>query len=205
MIDDPDYQQLVETAHAWRERMGANDVSSEDVDEFDAWLHADFRHKYVFRQAQEYWAEVGQIGVDQLDDRLVASLATESSSEWFSRSGKKVNDTVKRRFKPLVVMAVLVVLVVPGIIFLYPPFTNTGTVNTADPLSFVSAKGEFSQQVLQDGSVINLSADTEVIVQFDANERLVVLNQGAVLFEVSHDPNRPFLVKTGSLTAEALG
>jgi transmembrane sensor len=40
---------------------------------------------------------------------------------------------------------------------------------------------------------------------FSSTDRLVRLDSGEALFEVAHDPNRPFIVEAGLISIEALG
>lgn len=68
-----------------------------------------------------------------------------------------------------------------------------------------TARGEQLRIALQDGSHLLLDANSAVDVQFSASARTVVLRKGEALFEVAHDPQRPFRVQAGDLRATALG
>ena len=58
---------------------------------------------------------------------------------------------------------------------------------------------------LPDGSRVTLGAQTKVTPMFEGNARRVALNFGEAFFEVSHDPNRPFIVIAGSSEIRAVG
>lgn len=68
-----------------------------------------------------------------------------------------------------------------------------------------TAQGEQRRLDLADGSHLVLDSDSAVDVRLSAGRRDIVLRRGAALFEVAHDPQRPFRVRAGDLEAVALG
>lgn len=68
-----------------------------------------------------------------------------------------------------------------------------------------TAVGQQMSEQMPDGSVITLNTDTLVDVVYSATERLVVLNRGEALFNVAHDPERPFRVRAGDRFVQAVG
>lgn len=58
---------------------------------------------------------------------------------------------------------------------------------------------------LPDGSSVELSGDTEVRVRYSERGRNITLVRGEALFEVAHNPARPFIVKAGNGEVRALG
>ena len=65
--------------------------------------------------------------------------------------------------------------------------------------------GEFSL-TLSDGTVVYLNAESKLRfpVQFDGNNRIVEL-EGEGYFQVVHDENAPFVVKTAGMNVQVLG
>ncbi|MHA6196759.1 FecR family protein [Pseudomonas wadenswilerensis] len=68
-----------------------------------------------------------------------------------------------------------------------------------------TALGEQRRIELADGSHILLDSDSAVDVSLGEKQRDIVLRKGEALFEVAHDPQRPFRVAAGELSATALG
>lgn len=66
--------------------------------------------------------------------------------------------------------------------------------------------GETRLLVLKDGSKITLNADSRLRYpeHFDEKTREVYL-EGEAMFDVTHDPERPFIVHSGQLQTEVLG
>lgn len=58
---------------------------------------------------------------------------------------------------------------------------------------------------LSDGSRLSLNADSAVDLQFDEQQRLVILRHGALVIQVEADPRRPLRVRTAQGEIRALG
>jgi transmembrane sensor len=65
--------------------------------------------------------------------------------------------------------------------------------------------GEQRTVELPDGSVMHLNASSRVTVQFSRAARLIKLEQGQALFEVTEDARRPFRVRAGTTEVLAVG
>jgi len=65
--------------------------------------------------------------------------------------------------------------------------------------------GEQLSVRLSDGSVMKLNTTTDVEVSYESNRRSVRLISGDALFQVAHDPDRPFDVAAGHVQIRAVG
>lgn len=65
--------------------------------------------------------------------------------------------------------------------------------------------GERRVVALADGSRISLDAESAVDVEISAQARRITLRKGEAVFDVAHDPARPFTVQAGAVRATALG
>lgn len=72
------------------------------------------------------------------------------------------------------------------------------------PNTFRTTVGQQSINRLEDGSVVNLNTQSKVRVVFSDTRRVVEL-EGEALFTVTHDPARPFIVRTHDATIRVLG
>lgn len=68
-----------------------------------------------------------------------------------------------------------------------------------------TARGEQQRIVLSDGSKVLLDSGSAVDVSYGPAGRQLTLRKGQALFEVTPDPQRPFRVRAGDLSATALG
>ncbi len=74
-----------------------------------------------------------------------------------------------------------------------------------DPERYSTLKGERRTIALPDGSTLNLNTASQVEVAFDKGHRLIRLVEGEALFDVAHDPARPFIVAVKSTRFRAVG
>lgn len=70
---------------------------------------------------------------------------------------------------------------------------------------YLTATGEIQRFELPDGSVLTLGPDSAVKVDYAASLRAIELLAGMAYFEVAKAPERPFAVRSGVLTATAIG
>jgi transmembrane sensor len=100
-----------------------------------------------------------------------------------------------RRASVLASVAFAALLVVLVAVWLTPPGSR----------SYRTVLGEQRSVVLEDGSIITMNTSSEIEIDYSRERRLVRLNQGEALFEVSHDPQRPFDVVVDDVIVRAVG
>ncbi|MDO6819834.1 FecR family protein [Zobellia sp. 1_MG-2023] len=101
--------------------------------------------------------------------------------------------------------AVLTILF--SLAFLYKPTKDSIKIEQPSLLMSTTSVGENKTIELSDGTVIMLNSNTSISYPsiFSTNNREVVL-QGEAFFDVTHDANRPFIVKTdGGMKIHVLG
>jgi transmembrane sensor len=70
---------------------------------------------------------------------------------------------------------------------------------------YESGVGEQRIVQLDDGSVMRLNTDSRAVVRLGGKGRRIRLTRGQALFEVAHDPARPFVVDADGTQVRALG
>jgi transmembrane sensor len=65
--------------------------------------------------------------------------------------------------------------------------------------------GEMRVIPLNDGSVVFLNTNSEMIVRYSKSQRNIELARGEALFDVAKNKARPFIVKTGTTQVRAVG
>lgn len=70
----------------------------------------------------------------------------------------------------------------------------------------MSAKGETKSLLLADGTKVILNSDTKLIIpsNFNKEERIIEL-EGEGFFDVTPDPDKPFIIKSGDTRVKVLG
>jgi transmembrane sensor len=64
---------------------------------------------------------------------------------------------------------------------------------------------QWHHMTLDDGTVVHLDAYTKVQVEYTETERIVHIHSGDAVFEVTKDPQRPFIARTPLIDATAVG
>jgi transmembrane sensor len=85
------------------------------------------------------------------------------------------------------------------------PIERPSTSGVIAALHFETRHGEQLNRRLADNSVVQLNTDSAVTILYGRSERLVVLTSGQAVFEVAHEPDRPFRVIAGSAEVVDLG
>ena len=152
----------------------------------DAWLSADPNHARAFRDAENLWQQIGQLGQYP---PFQATLHV--------RSGSANNIERRLRFKPLIAMGLAASLLMIGIGL---PWLKIHM--TAD---YLTTTGEMKRLTLADGTQLHLNTQSAVAINYNSAEREVRLLKGEVEFVVIKDTQRPFVVKVGEESIKALG
>lgn len=180
---------LRETAVAWFLHMQQADIEHPDRGQFEAWLLQNTAHQQAYEEVTRLWD-----GFDSTTElkSLHAAMEQKAFLEKQKRS-RKVNQTV---------MGLLgFVLVATMSLFGYQSWQAQPTLQMAA----VSQIGQAKQTVLEDGTQLNLNANTELEITYFRDKRVAKLKRGEVIFEVARDEARPFIVDSGYGRITVLG
>lgn len=83
--------------------------------------------------------------------------------------------------------------------------TNFFGVENSYEAEHMTAHGEVENIELPDQSIAALNSESEMLVDYESDERRIILKSGEVRFDVAHDPNRPFRVIVNDRFVEAVG
>jgi len=168
---------LAEEAALWVARMQSADATEAEREAFHIWLRADAAHAAAYEDMQNLWGELGEIELAPAKPK-------------------------KRRGPRGAMLAGVAGLCLIGLAALFAEKSGLTDHWQAD---YYTEIGETRMLALEDGSRISLNTDTAITVHYSQNERRITLLRGEAYFDVAKNPERPFIVKDGSLTAKALG
>lgn len=160
-------------ASGWIVRIKAHDVTDAEREAFEAWRNADPANAQAYATMERTWG-------------LVASMQ-------HLKGRAAANDTAPKRpiwRTPAAAIAASALLAI-GAVAWFVQRPNTITAQHVE-----TAPGEVRTITLADGSTIELGGGGSVSLEFANNERRVALTSGYALFDVIHDPERPFVVHT---------
>ena len=147
-----------------------------------AWLEDDPRHEAAFELAEEVRAMLPRAAEMSRTEDLAASAGAEPAS-------------TRRRGIAALAACLAFVLAVSAALFMRP----------GSPEILETAVGEQAVRQLEDGSTASLDTLTRLEVDFSERKRAVTLEEGEAVFDVAHDPVRPFVVQAGDLQVVAVG
>jgi transmembrane sensor len=199
---DKSTQAIIEVANEWLVRLHDAQVTAADEAEFEDWLRESPVHVREYLRAECLW--VALEGVDAQRRIDVAALLRDvpDNVRPLPASAMPATEqppaaTSNRRLHPawFGAAAALVLSVIAGWWYTTLPQTE----------SYATGLGEQRRLVLDDGSVIDMNTQSELAVTLTNHERSIELHGGEALFTVARDPSRPFVVRSGHATVQALG
>jgi len=201
-------ESIGETAANWLVVLKGSDLSPAMFNRWERWM-AEPAHRQAFAEVQELWELMGELQpVHPSDAEVAADTYDSSTSVWAFEEKQKVVQLRQRRDRRVKVawmsLAAVVSTVAIGLgiskIALSPPDHRTAGVTL-----YATEPAQHENVVLIDGSQIQMGARTAVTTNVTRENRLVVLDRGEALFQVAHDPKRPFRVLAGAGVITAVG
>jgi transmembrane sensor len=165
-------------AAGWVARLQSSDATKQDRLDFERWLAGDPARKQAYESFQHLWGELRHIPVTEKQLKLLRRKRKLSSSGG---------------------VTALLLLAAVGV-----AANELGYVDRWKS-DYYTVAGEVRTVQLEDGSRINLNTDSAVIIRYSAHERRVELLRGEAFFDVAKNEAQPFIVTSGSLSAQALG
>ena len=165
------------------------DLGVERREQFASWLQASPQH------VEEY------LGIAFTERELRRAVAGKAGEP-----GRAVHGFERRRRAPVLrwryAIAAAASIVLASGLWMYQRIAPTPL---AAPMQLATQHGEQLSERLADGSVLHLNTDTAVSIDLRERTRRIDLEAGQAMFEVAHDPRRPFTVYAQSLTVTAVG
>ncbi len=176
---------LPETASEWFARLRSDVCTEVDRAAFAAWLVADPAHRGEYQRIEALWQRMARVDISDFPQwQPLASAAP----------ARPPRLRVAQAW-PLAIAAVLVMVV--GLVWWWQSVPRT--------LHYATALGERNNVTLADGTVLELNTATELVVRYTNHLRAITLQRGEVYLEVTHNPERPLVVKAGAGEVRVLG
>jgi transmembrane sensor len=183
--------ELIEAAAAAWLSLRDRGLSQTETAEFVRWLQQDPQHAAVFAELDRVWQDC---------DRLSAVPAPSNTDA--APDADLLAPRVRARRRPRLAVRLGFGLAAAAAVALLIglPFWSPAPRHTAE-----TVVGAFQKLDLPDGSVAQLNTNSAIDTDFTANERRVAVVRGEVYFNVSKDPDRPFIVTSGGIAVRAVG
>lgn len=175
----------------WFARLGAKRVSTETLFAFREWRRIPV-NAAAYADLEKVWRQAGDLAQD-----LEIQAATQETMDgpYADERSAPTRLWSSRRVWP-VGLALSAILVTGVGVALNPPWPER---------SYRTTIGEERILRLEDGTRVILDTDSRLLVDFSDDSRGVRLVRGRALFDVAHDPTRPFIANAGDASVRAVG
>jgi transmembrane sensor len=189
--------QIIDEATEWFVAMRELDTSTEEREAFAEWLRASPVHVGAYLEIARLWTDASHIDRGftlDLNEGLPPNVIPLPAERTVRDKRDSSRATRPRRLAIAWVASLLLALIAGGM-WLY----------ANRPPTYVTGIGEQRTITLDDGSIVRLNSRSRVEVRMSPRQRQIELVDGQALFEVAHDPSRPFTVQSGPSTIRAIG
>ena len=193
-----------DAAHDWLVLLSDPEATAADRKRFEDWRRADLRHAAAYERAVATWKKLGGLSGGDVRAELWRPTWRERVLAFCRRAPSGFGGLTAPAAAGAAALAAVVIV---GVFFIADTAPDPEAIAEAPPVieRHATGAGETLTITLADGTVLTLGAGTELETVFSGSAREVRFATGAVLADVAADPERPFFVKAGPLTARALG
>ena len=191
-------------AHEWRTLISSPHATPEDVERFEFWCSARPEHLEAYERADRVFSRLSGLNREDIKPHLLKPTWQEILSDRFlSVLPDSVTD---RSFSSVGATAAALLLVTVSVLVALSGDSSVGTPAVADRTeTFNTGAGVIETISLSDQTLVTLSPASRLEARISDGHREITLSAGTAFFDVTSDPNRPFVVSSGELTVTVVG
>jgi len=179
-------------AREWLIRLdGDTPLTSVEITALRKWAERSPAHRQELKRISRFWDNAN----------ILTELAIPLNSNHMQGSLTGIVTGIIAEYRLAAVAAVFLLAI--GITFTY--WMTLPESNTTGNGIYGTAIGQLRTVALPDGSSMQLNTDSQVQVDYGSSVRKIRLLRGESLFEVTHDPDKPFEVYAGGNMIRAVG
>lgn len=210
MDDTSKRAKYLSEAAEWHQRLSNPNFSERDHSLWLEWIESDSERARAFDEIESFAGQLDEVA-DQL--RYYPIPGTRelelddydpevSVNQWLERQPPTKTGYANPRFV-WAIAATVVLAMTAAMTFSLSDIWSTSDDGTLQ--TYVTAPSEHRMVNLEDGSKIEIGADSIVTVDYSDKQRTVILENGEAFFDVASDSSRPFRVLAGTGTITAVG
>ena len=192
-------EDIEQQAADWLVRLDSERApSQQDLDDLKEWMQRSPLHTEQLKRLTQYWHSANLL--TELSFPLPGSQRPDGLLSNLRYQFKQLLTHGRQASATLGVAFTLTLAVAIGLLF-----NNFNGAGVSGNGIYQTRIGEQNSITLIDGSVIQLNTNSRLQVNYESQQRDVVLMAGEAHFEVAKDPSRPFVVKAGEGMVRAVG
>jgi transmembrane sensor len=185
-----------EEAAEWVTRLDSGPLSPSERNEFLNWLRESPLHVSEMLQISRISSALSKFGQWNWLAPPGEVSRTSPAHNGVPHSATPVpHQRATRSLRPLSALAASLTILV-GVMTLHQPLSGN---------NLHTQIGERRQITLADGSVVQMSSNTDLQIRLEPTRRSVTLQRGEASFRVAKDPSRPFIVDASAAQVQAVG
>jgi transmembrane sensor len=172
----------------WLAKLDGGNLSTEERHALKVWLSQDPEHAQALKSLSSIWSDM-----DILLNDCPGSSKVKTTSLFSLMFGTKWLSPT---------LAAICLGFIAVFVWMTVPVNQPAKIET----SFYATKvGVQKLEKFSDGSSAHLNTDSIMETEFSGSSRIVRLLRGEAMFDVAHDPARPFIVYVGNSKVKAIG
>jgi ferric-dicitrate binding protein FerR (iron transport regulator) len=184
------------------------EMNAEEKENFEKTIQSDQEYGRILASVREIWnatktkQNMIEVNTDSAWEKLKSRI---ESQKMATDDVKKISDHKERNilFSALRIAAIL--LIGAGLSFvIIKSFINPRN-STERQLTVRSEPDRMTLTTLSDGSVVHIKANSEIIYKPGKTGPRELALKGEAFFEITHDPDRPFIVSTEQALIKVYG
>jgi len=197
--------ELRREAAVWFERIHSDDVSTEELAEWQRWVATSPAHQRAFKDLEDFWRIAEKLEEPAWPTSFELDVDTYDASTPIEAWRQRPRPQARRDRRYLHWPALAAAFVGAAACVAAYLFVFRGFGGSTEVAVFQTASREHREVVLKDGSQLLLGAKTSISINFSDEARNVVVDSGEAYFDVAKDKARPFIVRAGTGTITATG
>lgn len=193
--ENRDFDPIEQAAAEWTVRI-ARGLTPQEQDNYTEWLGVDRKHRKAMSIYQWGWDEMDRLAGLQVNQPAIVDPDLLDPDR---------NIIPNERFAGNVKYWSSLIAVVAVVALSFVLLFDQDNVTDLSVQPALDLMARIEQEVLQDGSTVELNRGCIVEVEYTVAERRVRLLEGEAVFDVEKDPARPFIVNVGGMDVRAVG
>lgn len=170
-------------------------LTADEAADFERWQQADPQHAAAVARLERTWTALQQLREFRPESRVHPNRDLLAAA----RPAARIIP-----FPSAALAGLAAAAAIAAFVWWPHPAALAPEVATA-PAVYATTAGGYQRVTLDDGSLLELNADSRVRVAYTRAERRVQLERGEGHFTVAKNPQRPFFVVAGNVAVRAVG
>lgn len=197
-------ENIFEIAADWADRLA--ELTAQEEGELAAWLKASPDHAHAFAAMHRLTRDNALFDLLALETPVASTARSPIAKLRSDRAAHRHRPREAARIAPVsrrqaIAAASVAALGLPLAFWGLKPDAGSDT----PPQHFASTVAQQKRFALSDGSTLTLDAASSLSTLFTSHRRLLDLEKGSARFDVAHDADRPFEVRTPVARMTAIG